>query len=213
MTSHSQKPDDRFWLKSEPLVLASASAGRRLALEQTGIPFTIHPATIDERVIEREIHESGGDADAVATELAKRKALSVSIEETGRLVLGADQLASCDGRIFGKPDDVDVARRQLKFLSGRTHRLHSAVCIVCDGAVVFQTVAHADLHMRALNDAFIERYLNEAGKAVLGSVGCYQLEGLGVHLFQSISGDHWTILGLPLLPVLDALRRQGALLT
>ena len=127
-------------------------------------------------------------------------------------MLGADQLASCEDRIFGKPDTVDSARRQLEFLSGRTHRLHSAVCIVFDGTVVFQTIAHADLHIRALSDAFIERYLSEAGEAVLGSVGCYQLEGLGVHLFQSISGDHWTILGLPLLPVLDALRRQGALL-
>jgi septum formation protein len=193
-------------------VLASASAGRRMALEQTAIPFTIHPSSIDERAIEEAITRSGGGADAVAAALARRKALVVSKEEAGRLVLGADQVMSCEGRLLAKPTDPDSARRQLEFLSGRTHRLHSAVCIVREEAVAFEAVQCADLKMRVLSEAFIETYLQRAGDAVLGSVGCYQLEALGVHLFESICGDYWTILGLPLLPVLAALRRQGALL-
>ena len=201
-----------FWLKDEPLILASSSAARRSVLEQAAIPFEICPASIDERAIEEGLLKSGRSPDAIAAKLAKEKALTVSKQRPGRLVLGADQLASCEGRLFAKPSGFEAAKRQLEFLSGRTHRLHSGVSIVCDGIVAFQTVECADLRMRPFSATFIEVYLATACDGVLASVGCYQLEALGAHLFESISGDHWTILGLPLLPVLEALRRQGALL-
>jgi septum formation protein len=212
MVSRGKNPGARFWTKAEPLILASASAGRRLALEQTGVPFIVQPASIDERATEALLLQSGAGADKIAPELAKQKTLAVSQKNPGSLVLGADQLASCEGRILSKPVNIDAAREQLRLLSGRTHRLHSAACIARDGAVVFETVSRADLKMRELSPAFLDGYLQDAGDAALSSVGCYQLEALGVHLFESISGDYWTILGLPLLPVLDALRREGALL-
>jgi septum formation protein len=212
MVSRGKTTGARFWTKAEPLVLASASAGRRLALQQTGVPFIVQPASIDERAIEAPLLLSGAGADQVAAELAKQKALAVSQKNPRSLVLGADQTASCDRRILAKPADIDAAREQLRFLSGRSHRLHSAACIAIDGAVVFQTIAHADLKMRELSPAFLDAYLQDAADAALSSVGCYQLEALGVHLFESISGDYWTILGLPLLAVLDALRRERALL-
>jgi septum formation protein len=213
MTPSAKNPSSSFWLERQPLVLASKSKGRRLALEQTGVPFTIHPAEIDERGVEQEVRRNGGDADAVAIELATRKALVVAAANPGRIVLGADQVMSCEGRSFEKPRDLKVAAEQLRFLSGRSHRLHSAVALVRDQSVLLKTVCCADLDMRKLSSAFIDSYLKQLGDEVLTSVGCYQLEGLGVHLFESICGDHWTILGLPLLPVLDALRREGALLS
>lgn len=213
MTTSAKNPSSFFWLEREPLVLASKSKGRRLALEQTGVPFTTHPAEIDERGVEDEVRRSGGDADAVAIELAARKAAIVAAANPRRIVLGADQVMSCGGRSFEKPRDLIVAAEQLRFLSGRTHRLHSAVCLMRDRSVLLKTVCCADLKMRKLTEGFIECYLKRLGDEVLTSVGCYQLEGLGVHLFESICGDHWTILGLPLLPVLEALRREGALLS
>jgi septum formation protein len=201
-----------FWTRTKPLVLASASLGRRLALEQAGVPFTVQPAFLDERAIEARITQSGGGPDEIAIELAKQKTLATSKENPLSLVLGADQVASCEGRILNKPATIDAAREQLNFLAGRTHRLHSAATIAYGAQIRFQTVAHADLKMRALTPAFLDAYLEAAGEAALRSVGCYQLEALGVHLFESISGDYWTILGLPLLQILGALRREGALL-
>jgi septum formation protein len=209
-SSHDHPPS--FWLERQPLALASKSKGRRLALEQTRIPFTIHPAEIDERSIAQALRRNGGGADRVAIELAKRKALVISASNPGRIVLGADQVMSCEGRLFEKPGDLEIAAEQLRFLSGRTHRLHSAVSLVRDELVFFETVCCADLRMREISLRFVESYLEQVGDEILTSVGCYQLEGLGVHLFDSILGDHWTILGLPLLPVLEALRREGALL-
>ena len=201
-----------FWLHAEPLILASKSKGRRVALEQTGAPFLVHPAEIDERAVEAAVVAAGGDADAVAARLALDKAKLVSLARPGALVLGADQVASCEGRRFGKPATGAAAGEQLRFLSGRTHRLHSAVAIARDGAPVFETVAHADLTMRAFSDEFLDRYLDLVDAEATTSAGAYQIEGLGVHLFERILGDHWTIIGLPLLPVLEALRREGALL-
>jgi septum formation protein len=202
----------QLWLDAAPLVLASKSVGRRMALAQAGLPFEAEPADIDERRIEAEVAAAGGGADEVAARLARDKALAVSAVKPGALVLGADQVASCAGRRFGKPADRAAAAEQLRFLSGRPHRLHSAVALVRDGALVFETVAHADLTMRSVSDAFLARYLGLVGLEVTTSAGAYQIEGLGVHLFERIDGDHWTILGLPLLPVLEALRREGALL-
>lgn len=202
-----------FWRDPQPLILASGSKGRRAALEQTGAPFLVHPADIDERAVEAEVVASGGDADAVAARLARHKAVAVSLARPGALTLGADQVASCEGRRFGKPATIAVAGEQLRFLSGRTHRLHSAVAIARDGALLFESVAHADLTMRPFSDAFLDRYLELFGEEATTSAGAYQIEGLGVHLFERIVGDHWTIVGMPLLPVLDALRREGALLS
>ena len=181
-------------------------------LEQTGIPFEAVPAEVDERALERTILGQGGGGDSVVCELARAKALAISAANPDSFVLGADQAASCEQRLFGKPADLTEAARQLAFLAGRTHRLHSAAALARGGVIVYETVSHADMRMRPLSKAFIDFYLSIVGQAALTSAGAYQVEGLGVHLFAAISGDHWTILGLPILPVLEALRREGALL-
>lgn len=200
-----------LWRVDAPLILASKSAGRRLALEQAGIPFEAIPANVDERAIEERLF--GADPDRIALTLALAKALAVSAKAPGRLVLGADQTASCGERIFGKPRDMAEAKELLQFLSGRRHRLHSAIALARDGVLLFETVAHADLTMRSLSDAFLAAYLAKMGETALSSAGAYQIEGLGAHLFSHIEGDHWTIMGLPLIAALDALREQGALLS
>lgn len=203
---------DRLWRHPEPLLLASKSFGRQLALRQTGLPFEAHPAEIDEREIERRIAGEGGGPDDIVAALSRAKALKISWEFPQALVVGADQAASCAGKIFGKPADMGAAKRQLAFLSGRAHRLHSGVALAKGGALLGETVVHADLTMRALTEEFLDCYLARAGEAVLGSAGAYQVEGLGVHLFARIDGDHWTILGLPLLELLALLRQAGALI-
>ncbi|MGE5369237.1 MAG: Maf family protein [Chloroflexota bacterium] len=198
-----------LWRNDAPLILASKSAGRRQVLAQAGVPFEARPADVDERAIEAGLGDVGPDA--VAAALARAKALAVSKEAPGRLVLGADQVASCGERMFGKPETLEKAAELLRFLSARRHRLHSALALARDDAILFETVAHADLTMRALSDDFIDAYLDEMGETALTSAGAYQVEGLGAHLFESVSGDHWTIMGLPVLPLFDALRRFGAL--
>ncbi len=198
-----------FWLIDRPLLLASKSASRRNLLQGAGIPIEVRAADIDERSIET----AAGAADPakVAALLAREKALAISIRHPDRIVLGADQTLALGSRRFSKPVDRAAARDQLKVLRGQTHTLHSAVAIMRAGQAVFEHCARADLTMRAFSDMFLERYLDAAGDAVTASVGAYQVEGLGVQLFERIAGDHSTILGLPLLPVLDALRRVGAL--
>ncbi len=200
-----------LWRADAPLILASRSFGRRQALEQAGIPFEAIPADVDERVIEEGLE--GADADRIALTLARVKALAISARAPGRLVLGADQTASCGERIFGKPRDMDEAKELLQFLSGRRHRLHSAIVLARDNMALFETIAHADLMMRNFSDAFLAAYLSAMGETALSSAGAYQIEGLGAHLFSNIEGDHWTIMGLPLIAALDALREQGALLS
>ncbi len=206
MTIGSTSP---FWRESAPLILASKSAGRRQALLHSGVPFESIAAEIDERTIQSQL--ATVDADAIASTLARAKALAIAAK--GRLVLGADQMASCEGRIFGKPVDRREAEALLRFLSGRRHRLHSAIALARDGAVIFETVAVADLTMRELSDAFIAAYLTAVGDNALTSAGAYQIEGLGAQLFSKVEGDHWTIMGLPLLELLEALRSEGALLS
>ena len=201
-----------FWRAREPLILASKSLGRRLALQQTGIPFITQPIDLDERKLEAEVLAAGGGPDGVVLALASAKALAVSRENTGAFVLGADQAASCEGRLFGKPEDLASAERQLRFLSGRRHRLHSGIALARDGQILFENVSWADLTMRPLGEEFIGAYLAVVGEATLSCAGAYQIEGLGAHLFSAVEGDHWTILGLPLLQALEALRREGALL-
>ncbi|MBI1980813.1 MAG: Maf family protein [Methylocystis sp.] len=205
----SERSPSSFWRESAPLILASRSAGRRQALLHSGVPFESIPADVDERAIESRLE--GGGADAIASALARAKALAISAP--GRLVLGADQAASCEGRIFGKPADRREAEALLRFLSGRRHRLHSAIALVRDSAVIFETVGIADLTMRGLSDAFIAAYLTAMGDGALTSAGAYQIEALGAQLFSKVEGDHWTIMGLPLLALLEALRREGALLS
>jgi septum formation protein len=205
----SERSTSPFWRESAPLILASKSAGRRQALLHSGVPFESIPADVDERAIESRL--KGADADTIASTLARAKALAISAK--GRLVLGADQVASCEGRIFGKPADMREAEALLRFLSGRRHRLHSAIALARDGAVIFETVAIADLAMRGLTDEFIAAYLTAVGETALTSAGAYQIEGVGAQLFSKVEGDHWTIMGLPLLALLEALRREGALLS
>jgi septum formation protein len=198
-----------LWLADKPLVLASKSASRRALLQGAGIPIEIMVADIDERGVEAKAGLA--DPGDVAVLLAKEKARAVSTQRPGRLVIGADQTLALGQRRFSKPVDRDAARDQLKILRGNTHALHSGVAIMRNGAVVFEHCAVARLAMRAFSDAFLDCYLDAAGNAVTASVGAYQVEGLGVQLFERIDGDHSTILGLPLIPVLEVLRREGAL--
>lgn len=207
----TRDPAAFFWRARAPLILASRSAGRQEVLAKAGLPFESRPADVKEREIEERLGPVG--ADAIALALARAKAGAVSAHAPGRLVLGADQVASCGNRIFGKPEDREKAAELLRFLSGRTHRLHSGLVLMRDGAALFETVAHADLTVRPLSDAFIDAYLNAMGETALTSAGAYQVEGLGAQLFEKVEGDHWTIMGLPILPLLVALREMGAVLS
>lgn len=202
-----------LWRRSEPLILASGSATRRAMLLAAGIPVDVVKPEVDERGIEAGLAGQGASAREVAQALAVAKAQAVSQERPGRLVLAADQTLACDGANFHKPADPAAAAAQLASLGGRTHHLHSAFALARDGEIVDDGVASASLVMRALSPDFIAAYCAAAGPAILQSVGAYQLEGLGAQLFESIEGDHFTILGLPLLAVLAALRRQGSLVS
>jgi septum formation protein len=196
-----------LWHADKPLVLASKSEVRRRILEDAGIPLEVVPADIDERGIEARAGQlTPGE---VATVLAQEKARAVAVRLPGRLVLGADQTLALDERSFTKPADRAAARAQLRALRGRLHELHSAIALVRNGVVLFEHRAVARLTMRAFTDEFLDDYIAAAGDAVTASVGCYQVERLGIQVFEGIEGDHLTIMGLPLLPLLDFLRREG----
>jgi septum formation protein len=197
-----------LWLAARPLVLASKSSARRAMLEAAGIPVAVQPANIDERAVER---DAGGDAAAAAALLAREKARAIAAQFPGRLVAGADQTLALGERRFSKSLDRADARGQLQALRGRTHALHSAVAVVRDGDLLFECTDTAWLTMRDFSDSFIEAYLDATAAAALASIGVYQLEGTGIHLFERVEGDHFTILGLPLLPLLHFLRSAGAL--
>jgi septum formation protein len=199
-----------LWIAEQPLVLASKSGARRAVLEAAGIPLDIRPADVDERAIEARAGET--DPGRVAGLLAEEKARAAARVAPGRLVLGADQTLALGTRRFSKPADAAEARAQLRALSGQTHALHSGIALVRDGELLFSHVGVARLTMRALSDAFVARYLAAAGPHVSQSVGGYQLEGLGIHLFEQVDGDHFTILGLPLIPLLRYLRQSGAVI-
>lgn len=197
-----------LWLAPAPLLLASASATRRDLLTGAGLPVETVPARIDERALEAE----GGEIVPVdlARRLARAKAEEVAARHPGRIVIGADQVLECEGRIFHKPADLAAAHAHLTRLQDRTHQLHSAVAILRDGRAE-DFVETARLTMRPLDAEAIDAYLRLAGVAVTTSVGAYQLEGLGIHLFERVEGDHSTILGLPLTPLLARLRGMGLL--
>lgn len=198
-----------LWRGTSPLILASQSRARQALLANAGIRFEVVPADIDEREVEEASGLSApGD---IAALLARRKALSVSLHQPGRFVAGADQTLARGLRLFVKPAGRTQAAEQLRALAGGSHELHSAVAVVQDGKILFEAVSIAQMTMRQLGKREIDAYLDAAGEAVTASVGAYQLEGLGVHLFERIEGDHFTILGLPLLPLLAFLRRERLL--
>jgi septum formation protein len=198
-----------LWLIDKPLVLASKSAVRHALLRDAGIPVEVAPADIDERAIEQ--RADTGDAGDIAALLAREKARAIATRLPGRLVLGADQTLALGARRFSKPPDLAAARDQFKALRGRTHELHTAIALLREGAVVFEHREVARLTMRAFSDAFLEGYLEVMGSAVTTSVGGYQLEKVGIQLFERIEGDHFVILGLPLLALLQYLRQSGCL--
>jgi septum formation protein len=198
-----------IWRDKHPLILASQSSARQALLKGAGLAFEAMPADIDEREIQR---ASGlVTPGAIASLLAAQKALFVSSRQPGRVVVGADQTLALAQRLFSKPAGRAQAAEQLRALAGNSHELHSAVAVARDGRLVFETVSVARMTMRRLTAAEIQAYLDEAGEAVTSSVGAYQLEGPGVHLFERIEGDHFTILGLPLLPLLAFLRSERLL--
>jgi septum formation protein len=197
------------WRGQTPLILASQSRARQALLANAGIAFEAVPADIDERAIEQ---ASGLSAPAaIAALLARQKAVAVSLRQAGRFVIGADQTLARGTRLFTKPAGRAEAAEQLHALAGGSHELHCAVAVARDGAILFEAAALARMTVRRLGEADIDAYLGEAGDAVTTSVGAYQLEGLGVHLFERIEGDYFTILGLPLLPLLAFLRSERLL--
>jgi septum formation protein len=198
-----------LWLADAPLILASQSKTRWMLLNAAGVPVETDPADLDERGLEADAGSKS--AGAVAALLAREKAMAVARKRGGGLTLGADQTLSFDAERLTKPQDRDAARAQLRALCGRTHELHSAIAFVQHGAVLFEHVGVARLTMRNFSERFLELYLEAAGESVITSVGAYQLEGLGLQLFERVDGDYFTVLGLPLLEALEFLRRFGCL--
>ena len=198
-----------LWRGPSTLILASQSRARQMLLVNAGIDFKAVPADVDERAVQ----QSSGLASPgeIAALLAREKAGAVSSRYSGQFVVGADQTLALGTRLFSKPAGRAQAAEQLRVLAGNRHELHSAVAVARDGKILFEATSNAGMTMRQLTEAEIEAYLNEAGEAVTSSVGAYQLEGLGVHLFERIEGDHFTILGLPLLQLLAFLRSERLL--
>ncbi|MCW1429267.1 Maf family protein [Novosphingobium sp. JCM 18896] len=187
------------------LILASQSGSRKAMLAAAGVPFQAIPAHIDERAIEES--QAGKPPEVIALLLAEQKAFAVSCEHRDALVLGSDSLVAVDGKRFDKPRSREEAEAHLCFFSGRTMHLHSAAALVRDGATLWTHAATATLHVREMTQEFIEAYLDAEWPAVAGCVGVFRIEALGVQLFDAIEGDHFTVLGMPLLSVLGALRQ------
>lgn len=188
------------------IVLASQSSARRRMLEAAGVVFECRAAAVDEAAIIESMRTERAGGRNIADCLAELKALRVSRSDPAAWVIGADQVLSADGDIFEKPGTVEGARRQLKQLRGKQHILHSAVCVAQNGQVIWRHVGEVKMTMRPFSDAFLETYLVDAGGDILGSVGAYHVESLGIQLFSKIDGDIFTVQGLPLLALLDFLR-------
>jgi septum formation protein len=191
------------------LVLASASAGRRQTLQAAGVVFDVVPSTVDEMAVRATL--SGATPSGIAEALARAKAADVSRRMPHALVMGADQVLALDDSLLSKPRDVAEARKQLVLLRGKTHALHTAVALAERSEAVWSRVETAALTMRCFSDAFLDAYLRAAGERVCASVGAYEIEGRGIQLFERVAGDHFTIVGLPLLPLLRELRGRGAI--
>jgi len=193
-------------MTAQRLILASGSAARRRMLEDAGVIFEVMPAAVDEGrltddLLRRVAHED------IALALAEAKALAVSQRDPQALVIGSDQILSTGDAILAKPGSREGARETLRKLRGKTHKLHSAVAIATGNGVIWRTVESATLHMKDLSEADLERYLNATGESIYGCVGAYQIEGVGAALFETVEGDHFTIMGMPLLPLLSELSR------
>ena len=193
------------------LILASQSPFRRMLMENAGLAFRAQAAEIDERAAEAALAERKPTPQAVAVALAIEKARDVAKRNPGALVIGSDQTLSLEGRVFHKPADMAEAKGHLTAMSGRTHSLNCGVALLRDGETLWSHISVAHMTMRPLSEAFIDRHLARVGMRVLASVGAYQLEGEGVQLFERIDGDYFTILGLPMLPLLAKLRDLGAI--
>ncbi len=198
--------------KVERIILASASTARAGLLRSAGVDFTVEPAAIDESRLKREARQRGDSAIDCASELAAEKAYSVSRRHPDALVIGADQILAVGEEWFDKPADLAEAYAQLRALRGRTHRLETAAVVVCGGDLLWRGTSSPEMYMRRFSDAFITRYVAAEGEVLLGSVGAYRLEGRGVQLFSRITGDHFAVLGLPLVELLGFLRERGAML-
>lgn len=197
-------------MSAPPIILASKSAARRAVLTGAGVPFEVQVAGVDEDAVKTALLAQGNGAREIADALAELKAVRVSQKAPG-LVIGSDQTLEFEGRLYDKAVDLAEARERLKAMRGRPHRLHSAVVVARDGAPIWREIGSATLTMRDFSDDFLDAYLAAEGEAALGSVGVYRLEGLGAQLFSKIEGDYFGILGLPLLGLLDLLRRHGVL--
>lgn len=195
---------------SGPVILASKSVARRAVLDGAGVPFEAASAGVDEDATKVRLLAAGAVPKAIAEALAEEKALAVSTVRAG-LVIGADQTLEFEGGLYDKVDSLAAARERLKALRGKPHQLHSAVVVASAGRPIWRETVSATLMMRDFSDAFLEAYLAEEGEAALGSVGCYRLEGPGAQLFSAIEGDYFAILGLPLLGLLELLRRNEVL--
>jgi septum formation protein len=182
-----------------------------MMLERAGLTVTVDPPNVDEAAIKLDCRARGLGAGETAIQLAIAKATEIGPRHPGDIVLGADQMLDCGGEWFDKPADRAAAARQIGKLSGRAHTLFSAIAIVRDDAVIWRGLESAELSMRPLSAGFIESYLDRVGDAVLSSVGGYQVEGLGIQLFDAIRGEHSTILGMPLIPLLAFLRDEGVI--
>lgn len=196
-------------LEHDTLILASKSAARRAMLENAGVAFEVRAANVDEDAIKA---VSGDlDAAALAVRLAEAKALAVSRDDEGAWVLGSDQTLAFDGGLVSKAKSLDAARDRLKSMRGRSHQLHSGAALATKGQIVWSGVDTVEMRMRHFSDAFLDAYLAAEGEALLSCVGSYRLEGLGSQLFEVVDGDYFTVLGLPLWPVLTELRRAGVI--
>ena len=195
----------------DAIVLASGSPFRRKMLEDAGLEIEVEKPQIDERAVEAAVANSGVGPEDLALILAEAKALEVSQNRPGALVIGTDQTLSLGDEVLHKPHDMEEARRRLLALSGKTHQLNSAVVLMRDGEVLWRHVGVARLTMRELDPGFVGRHLSHVGQKALSSVGAYQIEGEGIQLFETIEGDHFTIVGMPLLPLLAQLREMQAI--